>query len=222
MPVLSLSVTVKLMADNGKPVPPAVLNRFTRYYAAVQSMREDEVEWVSSTAIAEALALTSSTVRQDLSYLDFTGVSKRGYETRGLEDALAHALGADKVWNMLIVGAGNLGRALALHQEFRRRGFVIRAICDSDVFKTGLKLGDLEVQRMHHVSDLVKEHNIDIGVIAVPGTAAQEVADLLVKAGVKGLLNLSPVHVSVPEDIAVTDARILASLQELTHALMGK
>jgi redox-sensing transcriptional repressor len=210
------------MTDNGKPVPPAVLKRLTHYYAAVQGMRADEVEWVSSTEIAEALDLTSSTVRQDLSYLDFTGVSKRGYETRGLETALARALGADRVWNMLIVGAGNLGRALALHQEFRRRGFVIRAVCDSDVFKTGLKLGDLEVQRMHHVPELVREHDIDIGVIAVPASAAQEVAELLVEAGVRGLLNLSPVHVNVPDDIAVTDARILASLQELTHALMGK
>ncbi len=210
------------MTDSKKPVPPAVLKRFTHYYAVVQGVRADGVEWVSSTEIAGALALTSSTVRQDLSHLDFAGVSKRGYETEGLETALARALGADRVWNMLIVGAGNLGRALALHQEFRRRGFVIRAICDADVFKTGLKLGDLEVQRMHHVPDLVRAHQIDIGVIAVPGGAAQEVADLLVEAGVKGLLNLSPVHVNVTDEIAVTDVRIIASLHELTHALMGK
>ncbi len=209
------------MTNGDKAVPPAVLKRFTNYYAIVQGMRAGEVEWVSSNEIAEALSLTPSTVRQDLSHLAFTGVSKRGYETEGLESALAHALGADKVWNLLIVGAGNLGRALALHQEFRRRGFFIRAICDADVFKTGLKLGELEVHRMHHVPELVREHKIDIGVIAVPATAAQEVAELLVEAGVKGLLNLSPVHVNVPDDIAVTDARILASLQELTHALMA-
>jgi len=210
------------MTNDGKPVPPAVLKRFTHYYAIVQGMRADEVEWVSSNELADALGLTSSTVRQDLSHLDFAGVSKRGYETEGLEAALARALGADRVWNMLIVGAGNLGRALALHQEFKRRGFVIRAVCDSDVFKTGLKLGELEVQRMQHIPDLVKEHHIDIGVIAVPAAAAQEVAEVLVAAGVEGLLNLSPVHVNVPDNIAVTDARILASLQELTHALMGK
>ncbi len=213
---------VKLMVNGNKAVPPAVLKRFTHYYASVQGMRANEVEWVSSNEIADALGLTPSTVRQDLSYLDFAGVSKRGYETDGLETALARALGADRAWHMLIVGAGDLGRALALHQEFKRRGFVIRAVCDSDVFKTGLKLGELEVKRMHHVPDLVKEHNIDIGVIAVPAVAAQEVAELLVDAGVKGLLNLSPVHVNVPDGIAVTDARILASLQELTHALMGK
>ena len=210
------------MTNDNKTVPPAVLKRFTHYYATVQGMRADEVEWVSSTEIADALGLTSSTVRQDLSYLDFAGVSKRGYETEGLEVALARALGADKVWNMLIVGAGNLGRALALHQEFKRRGFFIRAVCDADVFKTGLKLGDLEVHRMHHVPELVRKHRIDIGVIAVPASAAQEVADLLVEAGVKGLFNLSPVLVNVPDDIAVTDTQITASLQELTHALMGR
>jgi redox-sensing transcriptional repressor len=197
------------------------LKRFTHYYATVQGMRADGVEWVSSSAIAEALGLTSSTVRQDLSHLDFAGVSKRGYETYGLETALARALGADRIWNMLVVGAGNLGRALALHEEFRRRGFVIRAVCDADPAKAGRKLGRLEVAGMERLSGLVQEHGIDIGVIAVPGQAAQEVADALVAAGVKGLLNLSPVHVSTPEGVAVTDARILASLQELTHALMG-
>ncbi len=209
------------MTNGNKTVPPAVLKRFTHYYAFVQGVRADGAEWVNSNAIAAALGLTSSTIRQDLSYLDFAGVSKRGYRTEGLEAALSRAFGADRVWNLLVVGAGNLGRALVLHQEFKRRGFVIRAVCDSDVFKTGLKLGELEVQRMHHVPDLAKEHSIDIGVIAVPAVAAQEVADLLVDAGVKGLLNLSPVHVNVPEGISVTDARILASLQELAHALMG-
>lgn len=123
---------------------------------------------------------------------------------------------------MLVVGAGNLGRALVLHPEFRRRGFMIRAVCDSDVFKTGLKLRTLEVQRMNQIPQAVKEHAIDIGVIAVPEDAAQGVADLLVEAGVKGLLNLTPTHITAPEGVAVTDARILASLQELTHTLMGK
>lgn len=213
---------VKYMTNTAKSVPSAVLKRLTHYYATVQGIGAYGREWISSSEIARALQLTSSTVRQDLSYLDFNGVSKRGYATQGLEQALASALGADRVWNMLVVGAGNLGRALVLHEEFRRRGFVIRAVCDSDVCKTGLKLGNIEVQRMQHVPALVKQHGIVIGVIAVPGAAAQEVADLLVDAGVKGLLNLSRVHVNVPAHIAVTDARIIASLQELTHALMGK
>ena len=94
----------------------------------------DGGEWVRSSQIARALQLTSSTVRQDLSYLDFAGVSKRGYQARGLEQALAGALGADRIWNMLVVGAGNLGRALIMHEEFRRRGFVLRAVCDADAF----------------------------------------------------------------------------------------
>jgi redox-sensing transcriptional repressor len=221
LPDVAVADTVKFMTNTTKAVPAPVLKRLTDYYATIQGLRAEGVEWVSSSEVADALGLTSSTVRQDLSHLNFAGVSKRGYETSGLETALARALGADKIWNMLVVGAGNLGRALALHQEFRRRGFVIRAVCDSDVFKTGLKLGRLEVQRMNHLPELVKEQAIDIGVIAVPGSAAQDVADLLVAAGVKGLLNLSSVHITVPEGVAVTDARIIASLQELTHAMMG-
>ena len=218
---MAVADTVKFMTNTAKAVPSPVLKRLTDYYATIQGLRAEGIEWVSSSEVADALGLTSSTVRQDLSHLDFAGVSKRGYETSGLETALARALGADKIWNMLVVGAGNLGRALALHQEFRRRGFVIRAVCDSDVFKTGLKVGRLEVKRMNHLPELVKEQAIDIGVIAVPGSAAQEVADQLIEAGVKGLLNLSSVHITVPEGVAVTDARIVASLQELTHAMTG-
>ena len=119
--VIAVADTVKFMTNTTKAVPAPVLKRLTDYYATIQGLRAEGVEWVSSSEVADALGLTSSTVRQDLSHLNFAGVSKRGYETSGLETALARALGADKIWNMLVVGAGNLGRALALHQAFRRR-----------------------------------------------------------------------------------------------------
>jgi len=163
------------------------------------------------------LGLTSSTVRQDLSHLDFSGTSKRGYETEGLFRVLVGVLGADKPWNMVVVGAGNLGRALALHEEFSRRGFHIRGIFDADPGKVGRKLGSLTVRRMDELPVLVPEWGVEMGIIAVPATAAQDVADRLIASGVRGLLNLALTHITVPQDVAIIDSRIVASLLELSH-----
>jgi len=202
-----------------KPIPRSVVRRLTEYLAHVKHMGEHQVEWISSHQLGEELGWTSSTVRQDLSHLNFSGISKRGYEVSGLERALADILGADTDWTMVVVGAGNLGRALALHEDFLRNGFRICGVFDGDKHKVGIKIGPLTVQGMEEVAEVVSEKKVDIGVLAVPAAAAQEVADTLVAAGVRGLLNLALAHITVPPDVAVIDSRIVASLQELSHSI---
>jgi len=209
------------MSGSGTQIPRLVVRRLALYLDAIRRMRDDGVEWISSQELADALELTSSTVRQDLSHVDFSGISKRGYEAAGLAECLAAVLGADLEWRVVVVGAGNLGRALALHEEFRRRGFNIRAVFDSDERKTGSRVGDLVVQKTASLGAVVKRHSVDVGIIAVPAPAAQEVADALVAAGVRGLLNLSAAHVLVPDSVAVVDTRIVESLQELAHRLVA-
>jgi len=177
------------------------------------------VKWISSQDIADTLGLTSSTVRQDLSYLDFSGVSKRGYETCGLEKVLAEVLGADVPWKMVVVGAGNLGKALALHEEFSRRGFTIIGIFDADVKKIGKKVGNLTVLNTREIPSVVAGEKVDIGVIAVPASAAQAVADMLIMSGVKGLLNLALTHIVAPRHVPVIDSRVVSSLLELSHTI---
>jgi redox-sensing transcriptional repressor len=207
------------MTNGARAVPPSAVRRLTKYLAIVQQLQADGIEWVSSKDLSEALGLTSSTVRQDLSHLDFAGVSKRGYQVGGLARALAAVLGADKTWNLAVVGAGNMGRALATHEEFSRRGFVIRGLFDADEKKIGRKLGNLTIRGMRDLPLCVQKDRIDLGVIAVPAHAAQAVADLLVVSGVRGLLNLALTHVIAPARVQVVDARLVASLQELTHAI---
>jgi redox-sensing transcriptional repressor len=202
-----------------KGTPTSVVHRLTRYLACVQEHSAQGGEWISSQELADRLGLTSSTVRQDLSHLDFSGISKRGYETAGLERALRNMLGADKSWRMVVVGAGNLGRALALHEEFSRRGFQIRGIFDADDAKVGQRVGDLVIRDMCKLPRFVRDDAIEIGVIAVPSGAAQSVADLLIASGVKGLLNMTLTHVVSPRRVAVVDSRIVSSLLELAHAL---
>ena len=210
------------MATAKKSIPPSVVRRLTKYLAHVQSLCQDGVEWVSSLELADALGLTSSTVRQDLSHLEFSGTSKRGYETCGLEKVLRGTLGADTEWRLVVVGAGNLGRALALHQEFARRGFTISGIFDANERLVGHRLGPLVVRSLRDLPQVVTQERVEIGVIAVPAQAAQSVADLLIATGVKGLLNLAHRHIMAPKRAAVIDVRIMASLLELAHAIKSR
>jgi redox-sensing transcriptional repressor len=198
-------------------LPPLVVRRLPKYLAYVQELAEQRIEWVSSHALAEQLGLTSSTVRQDFSFFDFRGTSKRGYEVAGLQRMIESVLGNNREWRMVIVGAGNLGKALVLHEDFGRRGFKICGIFDSDPAKLGQPIGVLTIQGLRELPAAVNACKATIGVIAVPAPAAQQVADLLIASGVSGLLNLALTHLSVPQRVAVIDSRIVAGLLELTH-----
>jgi redox-sensing transcriptional repressor len=200
-------------------IPPSVIKRMTKYLAYVQGLNAAGVEWVSSSELADTLGLTSSTVRQDLSHVDFSGTSKKGYETQGLEAELVRVLGTDLTWRTIVVGAGNLGRALVLHEDFAERGFDICGIFDSDKRKVGTAVGHLNVQNMDELAGTIRSKNVRIGVIAVPASVAQNVAHLLIAAKIRGLLNLALTHITAPKSVAVVDARIAASLMELSYAI---
>ncbi len=200
-------------------IPQSVVRRLPKYLTQAQRLRQAGVEWVSSAELGEALGLTSSTVRQDLSHIDFSGISKRGYMTAGLEASLSATLGADHEICCVVVGAGNLGRALALHEEFARQSFKICGVFDISSSVVGKKVGKLVVQSMDELAGVVCGQDVDIGIVAVPHHAAQQVADRLILAGVRGLLNLTTAHLLVPRKVSVVDARVLASLRELAYAV---
>jgi redox-sensing transcriptional repressor len=200
-------------------IPASVVRRLPKYLTHAQQLRQAGEEWVSSSELAEALSLTSSTVRQDLSHIDFSGISKRGYSTAGLEAALAATLGADHEICCVVVGAGNLGRALALHEEFLHQSFNICAIFDNNAALIGKRVGKLVVMGMDELPAVVCGQDVDIGIVAVPPEVAQQVSDRLIMAGVRGLLNLTTAHLIAPRKVSVVDARILASLRELAYAV---
>jgi redox-sensing transcriptional repressor len=203
-------------------IPRSAVKRLTSYLTQVQRMMEKETEWVSSQELAVKLGLTSSTVRQDLSHVDFSGTSKKGYRTQLLEQALIRTLGADRTWNAVVVGAGNLGRALARHSEFMRHGFRICGVFDSDPAKIGKKVGSLSIRDWRELPKAIREGQIELGIIAVPSQAAQSVADLMIASGVRGILNLALAHVITPERVPVVDSRIVSSLLELSHAVKSR
>jgi redox-sensing transcriptional repressor len=200
-------------------IPPLAVKRMTEYLARARELCRNNEEWVSSSGLAETLGLTSSTVRQDLSHVEISGTSKRGYSTEGLVQVLTSALGVDQQWRSIVVGVGNLGRALAQHREFERQGFNICGVFDSDHDKVGTLVGELTVCSMTDLKAYVSVHEVKIGILAVPASAAQVVADQLAAAGIKGLLNLTITHISTPRDVVVVDARVAASLLELSYAI---
>lgn len=203
-------------------IPYSVVRRLPKYLMQVQELHRNSQQWVSSQELADALGLTSSTVRQDLSHFDFSGIAKRGYSIVGLEATLAHVLGTDTVTNAIIVGAGNLGRALALHTEFAQKGYCICGIFDNDPKVVGRRVGVLEVRDTKDLPVAVREQNVQIGIIAVPSMSAQQVADWLIISGIRGILNLAYAHLIVPPQVAVVDARTISSLQELSYAIKAK
>ena len=196
-----------------------MVRRLPKYLTLSLELLSDGLEWISSQELGEALGLTSSTVRQDLSHLDISGISRRGYRVEALAEVLRHELGTDLKRRAIIIGAGHLGCALACHREFSEHGFDICALLDNDPELAGRKVGGLTVQPMDTLERLADIWTLDVGILAVPASVAQDVADLLISVGVRSLLNLAGSHIHAPDSVPVVDARILESLQELAHAL---
>ena len=203
-------------------LPEPVLRRLPRYLIDAQELHASGVTWVSSVELGNALGLTSSTVRQDLSYLDLEGVSKRGYEIEKLISALRHELGTDRRYRVVIVGGGFLGSAIALHGDLARYGFEVCALMDVNPELIGTSVDGLVIRPMSTLSSVIERKKIDIGIIAVPASEAQRVADQLIATGIRALLNLALAQLKVPEDVSVVDERIVVSLQELAYLLRAE
>lgn len=200
-------------------IPLSVIRRLPKYLTVAKQLRQEGVEWVSSDALAVALDLTPSTVRQDISHIDFQGISKRGYSASGLESVLTRTLGADQESACVVIGAGNLGRALATHEDFARQGFRICGLFDNSPMVVGNTVGPFIVQGVNELQSFVEKQRVEIGIVAVPHDAAQSVADGLIKVGIRAILNLTSAHITVPDGVAMVDARIIASLRELAYIL---
>lgn len=205
-----------------KTIPPAVIQRLPHYLSYLREQKRqnaDNAQYLYSHEIAYALGLTPSTVRQDFTYLDFFGRAHRGYRIDRTERVLSDVLDMQNEKRVVIVGGGNLGRALALHGNLGRYGFHVRGIVDVDSKIIGENVGDLTVQSMDNLVDVVQKERIDIGVIAVPANSAQHAADRLILAGIRGILNLAFTRVVSPRRVPVVDGRIVSSLLLLSHAM---
>lgn len=179
-------------------------------------MTERGIQTVSSEGLAESAGVNSAKVRKDLSYLGSYGTRGVGYDVEYLIYQISRELGLTQDWNCVIVGVGNLGRALANYRGFGARGFRVVALVDVDERKIGDKIDSYSIEDFHDIERIVKERQISIGIIATTATAAQEAADRLVAAGVKSILNFAPTVLQVPDDVSLRKVDLSIELQILS------
>jgi redox-sensing transcriptional repressor len=200
----------------GRSIPEASVARLPIYLRALVEMAERGLHTVSSDALATAAGVNSAKIRKDLSYLGSYGTRGVGYDVEYLIHQISRELGLTQDWATCIVGLGNLGQALANYGGFAERGFRIAALLDADEAKVGRRIGGLAVEPFDEVERIVKEHEISIGIVAVPGHVAQDVADRLVAAGITSILNFAPAVLSVPDGISLRKVDLSIELQILS------
>jgi redox-sensing transcriptional repressor len=200
-------------------IPTPAVYRLSFYLRQLEAFQHAEKHTISSKQLGEALGYTDAQVRKDLAYFGQFGHPGIGYRTEELISQLRKILGTDKVWNVLLVGAGNLGRALIAYRGFLRKGFRLAAIFDADARKVGNAFGDLHIQPMADLPKTAMDLNIKLAIMSVPSEAAQPVADLLVAAGIRGILNFAPVSVTVPPDVSVQSVDLAVQLEQLSFQM---
>ena len=197
-------------------LPRATVVRLPRYLRLLDDVSRSR-ETVSSDQLAEAAGANAANVRRDLSYLDFHGVRGVGYSVTELRDRIRRELGIAFRRNVAIVGAGNLGRALANYGGLSRRGFDVVAVYDKDDAAIGSTIGKLSVRNVQKLTDDCSNGDFDMAILAVPAVAAQQVTDQLVKAGIETILNFAPIRVGVPDTVTVRQVDLSMELQVLSY-----
>lgn len=201
--------------DNGR-IPEATVARLPGYLQVLRQAADAGAQTVSSLTLAKASGVNAAIVRKDLSHLGSHGIRGVGYHVGDLVEVISGTLGLTGDRAVVIVGIGNLGRALACYDGFGQRGFRIAALVDHDSRKVGEKIGGVEVEPMTALHRIVTDREVTIGVIATPTTAAQQVADALVGAGVSSILNFAAAHLTVPEAVTVRRVDLSTELQILS------
>lgn len=207
------------MPNSNHHVPAIVIGRLPLYLRALTQLSQDGRRVTSSQELSEKLGFSSAQIRKDLSYFGEFGKQGTGYEIEFLEQSLREILKVDHIWDMALIGAGDLGHALANYDGFETRGFRIVGIFDADPAKIGKMMGDWRVQPIEEMRDTVRDKKINVAIIAVPASAAQSVADELVESGVRAILNYAPTTLSVPSKVKVYHIDPVAGLQSMTYYL---
>ena len=200
-----------------RSLPEATLARLTIYHRVLQTLADRGVTTVSSEELAAVAGVTSVKLRKDLSMLGSYGTRGVGYQVAPLLDQLGRSLGLTQDWSVVIVGVGNLGRALAHYAGFSSRGFRIAALLDADPQRVGEQVGELVIAPMEDLQVRVDDAGATIGVIATPAGSAQRVVDQLVAVGVTSILNFAPTVLSVPEGVDVRKVDLASELQILAY-----
>ena len=202
-----------------KSIPDIVVGRLPIYLRALQRMTQMGLQVTSSQDLSERLGISAAQIRKDLSQFGEFGKQGTGYNIEFLIERLRNILKVDRVWDMVVIGAGDIGSAVARYQGFENRGFHVCHIFDSDPAKIGTHIGSFTVEDTARMADIITTAGIQIAMIAVPAAQAQAVADELIKAGIKAILNYAPININVPQGIYIQHTDPVTHLQRMTYYL---
>lgn len=204
---------------NGKEIPDIIVGRLPIYLQALQHMQQDGRQVTSSQELGERLGISSAQIRKDLSQFGEFGKQGTGYNIAFLSDQLRKILKLDRVWDVAVIGAGDIGHAIAGYGGFADRGFRVAMIFDNDPKKIGKQVHNFVVEDAAKMEDLIREAGIQVAMISVPASEAQTVAKKLTKAGVRAIVNYAPITLSLAPDVHVEYIDPLVHLQRMTYYL---
>jgi len=205
--------------DEKSKIPRPTAKRLTLYFREIRSLVAAGRKTINSRQLGEALGLTGAQVRKDLAFFGQFGHPGVGYEILGLHEQLKQLLGRDRTWNAILVGAGNIGRALLSYDHFSGDDFQIVGVFDADSALVGSEWGGRSVHSMDRIDEVVRDQDVKLGIIAVPDHAAQEVADSLIRAGISGILNFAPRRLDVHDAVSIRSVDFTRSLEQLAFQI---
>ena len=204
---------------NANRIPDIIIGRLPVYLRALQQLSEKGIMTTSSQELGEIIGISAAQIRKDISQFGEFGKQGTGYSIPFLIDRLRDILKVDRVWEVVIVGMGDIGHALARYNGFANRGFHISMVFDNDPQKIGQKVGDYEIYDVAALPEKVKQNKIKVAMLTAPASVAQEIADLLVKSGIKAILNYAPISLNVPAGVRVQYTDPVTHLQRMTYYL---
>lgn len=210
------------MKKNGRPIiPRKAIYRLSIYLRCLARLRENDIGTVSSEALAKAAGVKSTQLRKDLAYFGTFGTRGLGYDVAELSQRIAEELGTSRLQPVILVGVGNLGMALLSYRGFEKEGFEIVAAFDAEPARPRDKEHKQPIYGMDRLREFIPAHGVKMAILTVPAAAAQEVANTLVRAGVGGILNFSPIVLSVPEEVMVNNVNLAIELENLSYFTQG-
>lgn len=208
------------MIVDDKVISQAVIGRLPRYYRYLGDLKDSGIERISSQDLSKLMKVTASQIRQDFNNFGGFGQQGYGYNVEYLYDEIAKILGLNSKHNLIIVGAGNLGQAIANYMNFERRGFLVKGVFDINPALHGKEVRGISVQPVEKIEEFVKENDIDIAVLTIPKDGAVKTAEVLVKCNIRAIWNFAHVDLNVPDSIVVENVHLSDSLMKLSYGII--
>ncbi|MGB5823465.1 MAG: redox-sensing transcriptional repressor Rex [Proteocatella sp.] len=207
------------MSKSERSISMAVIRRLPKYHRYLKDLMDKEIYRISSKELSEIIGFTASQIRQDLNNFGGFGQQGYGYNVEELYDEIGKILGLDKEYNAVVIGAGNMGQALANYPWFQKKGFAVKALFDANPKLVGLRIRDMEILDVENLEEYIEKNAIKIAVICTPKEHAQSIADKLSKTGIEGIWNFAPIDLNIPSRIIVENAHLSDSLFVLSYML---